>query len=258
MVWNDWFDRDEDARERPFRPLPSGAISGRTAALLGSSLFAVGLGAAGLAGWRGGSLAPPVLAGLIVAAVLLYDGWLKRTPVGPVSMASCRFLNVLLGVSLAGTQVPWALRFHLASAVGVYIVGVTWFARTEATTSSRVQLRSAAGVGLAALLLALPIPTHLPPGGAAALFPYLLVAFGLFVGLPAARAVAEPSPKHVQAAVKRAVLGLVAFDAVLATATPAGGLWPADPAPVASRLAPGPVGLQHVRSVPWTPKPDCA
>ena len=32
MVFNDWFDRDLDARERPGRPIPSGRISPRAAA----------------------------------------------------------------------------------------------------------------------------------------------------------------------------------------------------------------------------------
>ena len=50
------------------------------------------------------------------------------------------------------------------------------------------------------------------------LFPYLLVAFGFYVGAPVARAIARPAPSRVQAAIKRAVLGLVVFDAVLATA----------------------------------------
>ena len=56
------------------------------------------------------------------------------------------------------------------------------------------------------------------PGPAAFLFPYLLVAFGFLIGLPVARAIGKPGPKEVQAAIKRCVLGLVALDAVLATA----------------------------------------
>src|SRR5580704_7689642 len=39
MVFNDWFDRDLDARERPGRPIPSGRISPRAAAVLASSLM---------------------------------------------------------------------------------------------------------------------------------------------------------------------------------------------------------------------------
>ena len=50
------------------------------------------------------------------------------------------------------------------------------------------------------------------------LFPYLLVALGFLVGIPVGKAVAGPTPPHVQAAVRRALMGLVVLDAVLATA----------------------------------------
>src|SRR5437867_3441682 len=48
MVLNDFFDMAEDRRERPFRPIPSGRVSWRTAGVLGIFLLlaGVGLGAA--------------------------------------------------------------------------------------------------------------------------------------------------------------------------------------------------------------------
>jgi 4-hydroxybenzoate polyprenyltransferase len=220
MVWNDYFDIDQDRRERPFRPLPSGQVS-RTAALrLGMSLLAVGWGCAALAGFGTDEFhpLPAILGGLLAGAVLLYDRWLKRTPAGPLGMGACRFLNVLLGASTADSIVlPWPLRLHLAGVVGAYIVAVTWFARTEARQSNPTHLRRAAGMALASLACALLLPLHLPAGTSSPLFPYLLVAFGFYVGLPARRAWAKPEPGRVQTAVKRAVLGLIVLDAVLAT-----------------------------------------
>lgn len=214
MVWNDVFDLAEDRRDRPFRPLPSGRVTVRTAVILGCGLNVAGVGLAVAAGaW---------LIGLaIAAAVLLYDGWLKHTPAGPVAMASCRFLNVLLGLSaIPADAFSDELRVHLAGVVGVYIVGVTWFARTEASESNRRHLLAAAGVMLLSLVLALTLKARLgPPAGPGGwAFPYLLVGFGYLVGLPVARAVRRPGPKEVQRAVKRCVLGLVVLDAVLATA----------------------------------------
>jgi 4-hydroxybenzoate polyprenyltransferase len=50
------------------------------------------------------------------------------------------------------------------------------------------------------------------------MFPYLLLAFGFLVGIPAHAAWSKPEPANVQAAVKRAVLGLIVLDALLATA----------------------------------------
>ena len=69
-----------------------------------------------------------------------------------------------------------------------------------------------------ALALALPLPLHRPEGTASPLFPYLLVAFGFAIGLPVYRAWVKPEPGRVQAAVKRAVLGLIVLDAIVATA----------------------------------------
>ncbi len=220
MVWNDFFDVEQDRRERPNRPLPSGRVSRRRAARFGAALLAAGVLFAALAGWskpEGGAATPPLLATLLVATILLYDGVLKPTWAGPVAMGTCRFLNVLLGLSVAPALAwPWA--YHLALVVGLYIVGVTWFARTEARASSPAALAAAAAVMLLALALALPLPLTVPPGESSLLFPYLLVGLGFFVGHPAARAVARPAPANVQAAVKRSLMGLVLLDAVLATA----------------------------------------
>lgn len=225
MVLNDVFDVEQDRRERPERPIPSGRVPRRRAAWLGGVLMTFGLALAALAGWllwqqeqATTPLGPPLLAGLLAGAILLYDGWLKRTPLGPVAMGACRFLNVLLGVSVSGS-LAWPLGPHLAMVVGLYIVGVTWFARTEATTSRRAALGGAAAVMLAALLLTLPLAVQVPPERVAVLFPYLLVALGFFVGVPIRRALLAPSPGNVQSAVKRSLMGLILLDAVCATAT---------------------------------------
>jgi 4-hydroxybenzoate polyprenyltransferase len=222
MVWNDFFDVDQDRSERPGRPIPSGRVSRREAGLFGAGLLAAGVLLALLAGLSqalvgdGPSRLPAVLAGLLVGCIFLYDGWLKRTALGPLAMGACRALNVLFGVATAGKLASPG--FHLAAVVGLYIVGVTWFARTEARVSSRSALQGAAGVMLAALLLAVPLPVTAPAASSSFLFPYLLVGLGFAVGLPVSSAVADPSPANVQAAVKRAIFALILLDAVLATA----------------------------------------
>ena len=68
---------------------------------------------------------------LLAACVVLYDGVLKPTPLGPLAMGGCRMLNVLLGMSLAMRE----LELHewlIAGGIGLYIAGLTWFARSEA------------------------------------------------------------------------------------------------------------------------------
>jgi 4-hydroxybenzoate polyprenyltransferase len=221
MVWNDFFDLEQDRRERPFRPLPSGRVQRRSAAVLGTALLVAGLGFAALAGWFN-PRAPwnaLIVAGLLVAAILLYDAWLKQTWFGPVAMGTCRFLNVLLGLTtVEETNLRWGARVYSALVVGLYIVGVTWFARTEARTSKKSQLAWAGAVMGVALILALATPLWSASATSSVLFPYLLVGLGFLVGIPAAHAVAEPAPRRVQLAVKRALVGLVILDAVLATA----------------------------------------
>jgi 4-hydroxybenzoate polyprenyltransferase len=211
MVWNDYFDQEQDRRERPFRPLPSGRIKPAEAVRLGSGLLLGGVALAFCASW-----ASFIIALLLVAAILLYDRFLKHFWAGPIGMGTCRFLNVLLGLSLAGRiPLPWGL--HLASVVGLYIVGVTWLARTEARVSSQAALQGAAALLLASLLLALPLPVQAARREASPLFPYLLVALGFLIGLPVHRAILLPTPERVQAAVKRCLMGLIVLDAVLAT-----------------------------------------
>jgi 4-hydroxybenzoate polyprenyltransferase len=132
-------------------------------------------------------------------------------------MGLCRFLNVMLGVTVAG-NFAWPVSQHLATVVGLYIAGVTTFARTETQLSRKSHLAVAASIILVALAAALALPVHHPVDTASPLFVYLLVALGFFVGFPIVRAIGEPTPSRVQAAVKRCLVGLILLDAVLATA----------------------------------------
>src|SRR5262245_28262042 len=50
MVFNDVFDRELDAVERPSRPIPSGRVSLAAAIRLGAALLAIGFAAAAVVG----------------------------------------------------------------------------------------------------------------------------------------------------------------------------------------------------------------
>ena len=222
MVWNDYFDLDQDKRERPFRPLPSGRVSIASAWRIGLVLVVFGLASALLADWQDSGLrwrAFP-LAVLLVVAILSYDGWLKQTWFGPIMMGTCRFLNVFMGLSVAD-QATTSWGVTLAVAVGIYIIGVTWFARTEARISNQYTLVVGAAFMLAGLVVALAIPPLAQiteTADTVFLFPYLLTAFGYYIGSAVVRAIRRPLPQRVQVAVKRAVLGLIVLDGILATA----------------------------------------
>src|SRR5947199_1133016 len=86
MVWNDYFDQEQDRRERPFRPLPSGRASPGEAVRLAGGLMAAGAGCAFLAGSTSFTISL-----LLIGAVLLYDCCLKRFWAGPIGMGVCRF-----------------------------------------------------------------------------------------------------------------------------------------------------------------------
>jgi UbiA prenyltransferase family len=215
MAWNDFFDRQDDAKTRPKRPIPSGRIRPTTAAVLAGVLMVCGVGAAGVA--NPSHWITVALAGGLALLVLLYDGVLKHYWIGPLAMGACRFLNVLLGMSAGEVAFDTPLPFHLAAVIGVYIVGVTWFARTEEGTSRRWQLIAATVVMALAILLAVTVPVHLEEGRVPSYFPYLLAGFGFGIGFPLVAAIRQPTPKNVQAAVKRCILGLIVFDAILAT-----------------------------------------
>ena len=213
MAWNDFFDRHEDAKARPSRPIPSGRIAPRMALWLGVALAAAGLLFLATAVQFDVQRWPFVLGCALTVLILLYDSVFKHNWLGPIAMGGCRFLNVLIPLGMVELQLPM---FHLAAIVGLYIVGVTWFARTEETTSRRAMLISAtvlmaiSVVGLGTLL-----PLHRDTNFA--FFPYLLVAFCFFVGSKLLPAIRQLSPKVVQAAIKRCVFGLILLDAVLAT-----------------------------------------
>ncbi|AQZ64125.1 hypothetical protein BKM31_24055 [[Actinomadura] parvosata subsp. kistnae] len=95
MAANDWADRHLDATERPERPIPSGRVSPGAALGVAVGLTAAGLTTAALAGGRRALAVAVPLAGAIWA----YDLVAKNTPAGPLVMAACRGLDVLLGAT---------------------------------------------------------------------------------------------------------------------------------------------------------------
>lgn len=213
MVFNDLFDREQDAKERPNRPIPSGQISQKGAAVFGSGLMLAGLAASACAGW--GSFETAVL---LAACILCYDGGLKRTPIGPVIMGSCRFLNIILGASAGMSSMIPALnqlQLWVASGMGIYVAGITWFARTEARESSRHQL------GAAMLVVNFGLATQIAwilswqMGGDTMASLFLLLIITLTINRRLAAAVANPQPQAVQMAVKLMILSIITLDAAL-------------------------------------------
>jgi 4-hydroxybenzoate polyprenyltransferase len=231
MVLNDVFDLDQDRRERPGRPLPSGRISARDAAGIGRMLLVFGVIFACLTMADTSKLHAGLVASVLALLIYAYDYFLKRTPLGPLAMGGCRFLNVLLGMS--ATAQPWtAANFEVAGGIGVYIVGVTWFARREATASPRVHLIGGFFTMLVGMALLWSFPKFLPP---AELMPMLelrpqywallWIAFAALIAWRFVRAITGPQPALVQRAVKTGILSIIVLDA--AAVFGMRGCWPA-------------------------------
>lgn len=88
MVLNDYFDREYDARDQPFRPIPSGRIRKEQARRLAVGLLCVGMGALSVT---------PVPTALIpgfglAVAIYVYDRWHKEFAASVLLMAATRTL----------------------------------------------------------------------------------------------------------------------------------------------------------------------
>ena len=209
MVLNDVFDAALDAIERPERPLPSGRISRRAAAVFGSLLLIIGVGCAAAVGM--GSL---LIAGLIVAAVLLYNGLLKSTIVAPLGMGTCRFLNLMLGAS-AGTTLTsvWQTTpMTVAAGLGIYIVGVTVFARNEAGKSSSSGLLMGLGIMICGIGLDAWLVTGSGVEKAISGSQMALLILGLNILMRAAIVVGNPQPARIQRTVGLMLLCIIFLD----------------------------------------------
>lgn len=217
MALNDYFDRQQDAQQRPGRPIPSGRVSVPGALRIGGGLLTCGVLAACAAGLWADQWRPAVVGLGLAGMVLVYDGLLKQTGLAPLAMGTCRLLNVLLGMSAAAEawhEVHWVV----AAGIGLYIVGVTWFARTEAADSSRPQLAAATGVMLAALGVlyccpALALGSEQPPIHTPANWEMFWGVLGLILAWRCGLAVYDPRPAVVQAAVKNSIFSLIIIDA---------------------------------------------
>ena len=136
MALNDYADRKLDAVERPERPIPSGRVAPRQALGIAAACMAVGVCLAATGGGRRGlAVAVP-----LVGAIVSYNTVFKDTAIGPVSMAACRGLDVMMGAGGARAAVP------AAAAMALHTAGVTAQSRGEVHGGS-------AGVALAGIVV---------------------------------------------------------------------------------------------------------
>lgn len=213
MALNDYADRKLDAVERPERPIPSGRIAPRRALGIATACMAFGLGLAATGGGRRAlTVAVP-----LVGAIVSYNTVFKDTAVGPVSMAACRGLDVMMGAGGARAAVP------AAAAVALHTAGVTAQSRGEVHGGSARVAQAALAVTGATTIAAVGGGSHGPGAVAGAVAGGAAYAGAV---LPSQlRALDDPSAANVRTATRAGIGAMIPLQATLVART--GALLPA-------------------------------
>ncbi len=205
IVFNDVFDAELDAVERPERPLPSGRASLNSGILLGAVLLIGGMAAAMQVSVLSGSIACA-----IAVSALTYDAISKHHPVfGPLNMGLCRGGNWLLGMS----ALPAAIGHHgiIALVPIVYIAAITLMSRGEVNGGSRSASLIALGL-LVTVAIGLVSLSLMPDYVLLSMVPLGVV--WLVLVLPAfVKAAVIGSAELIGQAVRIGVISLIALDA---------------------------------------------
>lgn len=223
MVLNDVFDLELDRHERPERPLPAGAIAVGTAAAVGRGLLTLGSLCACLAAFGSGHPAVALVGAALAAAVWAYDRQAKGTALGPTVMGTCRSLNWLLGMTAAGgpaTPAEWLIPIGM----GLYVGGITLYARDEAGRSRAGTLAIATLAMLGGLCIAGTSVWLLAVAGEGSawlrsgrLMPWLALWAVLTssILLRDVLGILDPASGRVQQAVGNAIMSMITLAAVL-------------------------------------------
>jgi 4-hydroxybenzoate polyprenyltransferase len=212
IALNDLFDLDIDRVERPNRPLPSARVSPRFAAGLGVGLLVMGLALASLGGAMAATWGSAAVSAVLIACVVGYDSGLKRTPIGPLIMGSCRGLNVLLGMSQApnlGGPTGWMI----VGAMTLFVAGVTCVSRTETRAGESAGLVLGGlleNIALAGLIVVAVRPSGWESESSTPVAGLLiLIVLGLVLNRANLQAWRTPVPGTLQRAVKTGILSLI-------------------------------------------------
>jgi len=208
VVLNDFFDAELDKVERPERPIPSGKVSKQDAGLFGLALLIAGIACAFKVSIMSGFIAISVA---LLAVLYDYKGK-HHAFFAPINMGMCRGGNLLLGASIATSNVYdfWFLAFIPI----VYIAAITMVSRGEVHGGNKENLK------LGVLMYAMVIISL----GLLMFFyakdfwavPFLLL-FAYFIFPPLVKAMNEPLPANIMKAVKSGVISLIILDATLVT-----------------------------------------
>lgn len=203
VVFNDVFDAELDAVERPERAIPSGLISVPQAIVWGVLLMAVGLFLAYATSVPSGNLAL-----VLVVAILVYDGVAKKHSFfGPLVMGICRGLNLLLGMSILSQINPW----WVALVPVLYIFAITLISRGEVHGNNKKHILIS-GILYGIVIISITGTIFMFSDNLYISLPFIIL-FSFLVFRPLLRAYKDNSPANIKKAVMAGVLSLVVMDA---------------------------------------------
>jgi 4-hydroxybenzoate polyprenyltransferase len=203
VVFNDVFDAELDALERPERAIPSGRVLKRNAIVFGTILMFIGVALA-----FNCTLLSGLISVVLTIAILTYDGYFKQFGfAGPLNMGICRGLNLLLGMSILGSLTHW----YISLVPVVYIFAITLISRGEVHGDNKKHIVWA-GILYAIVIFSIALIVMQQKDNLLVLLPFLLL-FGFLIYSPLIKAYKENSPKNIKKAVMGGVLSLVIMNA---------------------------------------------
>ncbi|MBN3584144.1 UbiA-like protein EboC [Algoriphagus aestuarii] len=210
VAFNDVFDADLDAVERPERPIPSGRATKKSASIMAFLLLLMGVLSAAQV-----NTVSALIAFTVAILAVLYDYWGKHQNFfGPINMGLCRTFNLLLGISVVPELVQEFAFIGLIPLV--FVAAITMISRGEVHGKNRKALFG--GLAMYLLIVASIITLAFLLGGKPLeVLPFLLL-FVYMVFPPLVNAIKIQEPKLIGKAVKAAVISLIILNASLSAA----------------------------------------
>jgi 4-hydroxybenzoate polyprenyltransferase len=204
VVFNDVFDAELDAIERPERAIPSGKVSKQNATILGFLLLAIGIFCASMV-----SFESMIIAFSVAVLALVYDKFGKHHAFfGPINMGLCRGGNLLLGMSVMISSLH---QFWWIGIIPVlYIAAITMISRGEVHGGNRSILYFA---GFLYIIVSISqIVMSYQFGNLFITLPFVFLHIFLIFN-PLIVAIKNPIGPNIGKAVKAGVLALIVMDA---------------------------------------------
>ncbi len=224
VVLNDVFDFKIDVIERPERPIPNGTVSLKLASFIGAVLLLFGVVFAFLVTTTAGFIAL-----FLALCILFYDVFAKKYNfLGPLSMGTCRALNLFLGMAIFGSVNTWWLGIIPL----LYIFAITLISRGEVHGNNKKNIIKAGIIYVVVLFLVFisitlydfgldgVFNTGMDPGSSVNNWSAFL-CLGLFIYLimsSLVKAYRNNNPGNIKKAVITGVLSIIILDATFVMA----------------------------------------